>query len=114
MRRARVSISSRSRCLTLRSRWPKRWRPVLFASETPGGSFALGHPEKLVDFGYRAVHEMTVTSKALIAVFYGRAAGFSYWNSCSNGGRQGLMEAQRFPADFDGIVAGSPAANWTG
>ena len=83
-------------------------------SETPGASFALGHPEKLIDFGHRAIHEMTVQSKALIAAFYGRAPRLSYWNSCSNGGRQGLMEAQRYPADFDAILAGAPAANWTG
>lgn len=83
-------------------------------SETPGGSFAMGHPEKLVDFGSGAVHEMTVASKTVIAAFYGNAPKLSYWNSCSNGGRQGLMEAQKFPKDFDGIVAGSPAANWTG
>ena len=81
---------------------------------TPGASFALDHPEKLTDFGYRAVHEMTVTAKALIAAYYGTGAKLAYWNSCSNGGRQGLMEAQRYPDDFDGIVAGAPAANWTG
>src|SRR3989442_8000384 len=84
------------------------------SAATPGASFALDHPEKLVDFGYRAVHEMTVKAKALIAAYYGREAGLSYWNSCSNGGRQGLMEAQRYPDDFDGIVAGAPAANWIG
>jgi tannase/feruloyl esterase len=84
------------------------------SSETPGGSFAPGHPEKLTDYGYRAVHEMTVHAKTVIRGFYGRAARFSYWNSCSNGGRQALMEAQRYPQDFDGIVAGAPAANWTG
>jgi len=81
---------------------------------TPGGSFALGHPEKLIDYGYRAIHEMTVFSKQVIEQHYGKASRFSYWNGCSNGGRQGLMEAQRFPADYDGIVAGSPAVNWTG
>ena len=69
----------------------------------------LGHPEKLVDFGYRAVHEMTVVAKAIINAFYGSRPKFSYWNSCSSGGRQGLMEAQRFPADYDGIIAGAPA-----
>ena len=84
------------------------------SAETPGASFVPGHPEKLIDYGYRAVHEMTVAAKQLIAAHYGRAARLSYWNSCSNGGRQGLMEAQRYPADFDGIVAGAPAANWTG
>ena len=52
---------------------------------------------------------MTVEAKALIAAFYSQPARHSYWNSCSTGGRQGLMEAQRFPADFDGIVAGAPA-----
>jgi feruloyl esterase len=73
------------------------------------GSFALGHPEKLIDFGYRSQHEMTVKSKAIIQAFYGSAAKMSYWNGCSTGGRQGLKEAQRFPDDYDGIVAGAPA-----
>ncbi len=72
-------------------------------------SFAMGHPEKLTDFAYRAVHEMTVTSKAIVQNFYGSAPRYSYWNGCSTGGRQGLKEAQKFPADFDGIVAGAPA-----
>ena len=75
------------------------------------GSFALGHPEKLIDFAYRAVHEMTVKSKAVIAAFYGDGPKFSYWNGCSTGGKQGLAEAQRYPADFDGIIAGAPAIN---
>ena len=73
------------------------------------GIFAMGHPEKMIDFGYRAVHEMTVKAKALITAFYGRAPRFSYWNGCSTGGRQGLKEAQRFPDDFDAILAGAPA-----
>jgi Tannase and feruloyl esterase len=77
-------------------------------------SFALGHPEKLIDFAYRSEHEMTTLSKAIIAAFYGDAPHFSYWNGCSAGGKQGLKEAQQYPGDFDGIVAGSPAANWTG
>jgi feruloyl esterase len=76
--------------------------------------FALGHPEKLVDFGYRSVHDMTVAAKTVIAAFYGNAPKFSYWNGCSAGGRQGLKEAQRFPTDFDGIIAGAPASDWTG
>jgi tannase/feruloyl esterase len=71
--------------------------------------FAVGHPEKIVDFSYRAVHEMTVKAKAVITAFYGRGPRLSYWNGCSTGGRQGLMEAQRYPEDFDGIVAGAPA-----
>ena len=77
------------------------------------GSFALGHPEKLVDFGYRAVHEMTVQAKSIIAAYYGGAPRFSYWNGCSSGGKQGLKEAQRYPADYDGIIAGAPANYWT-
>ena len=82
--------------------------------EGASASFAFGHPEKLTDFGYRAAHEMTVASKAIITKFYGRAPKLSYWNGCSAGGRSALMEAQRYPADFDGIVAGSPGLNWTG
>ena len=73
------------------------------------GSFALGHQEKLIDFGYRSEHEMTVKSKAIIKAFYGNAPQFSYWNGCSTGGRQGLKEAQMFPNDYDGIIAGAPA-----
>ncbi|HET9830784.1 MAG TPA: tannase/feruloyl esterase family alpha/beta hydrolase [Vicinamibacterales bacterium] len=75
------------------------------------GSFALGHPEKLTDFGYRAVHEMTVQAKAVIDTYYGAAPKLSFWNGCSLGGRQGITEAQRYPADFDAIVAGAPAVN---
>jgi feruloyl esterase len=72
-------------------------------------NFAVGHPEKLVDFAYRAVHESTLKAKALLTVFYDSAPRYSYWNGCSTGGRQGLMEAQRYPDDFDAIVAGAPA-----
>ena len=71
--------------------------------------FAIGHPEKVTDFAYRAVHEMTVKSKAIITAFYDRGPRLSYWNGCSTGGRQGLMEAQKYPDDFDGIIAGAPA-----
>jgi feruloyl esterase len=76
-----------------------------------GGSatFAVDHPEKLVDFAYRAVHEMTVQSKAIIGKYYNRGPRLSYWNGCSTGGRQGLMSAQKYPEDFDAIVAGAPA-----
>jgi feruloyl esterase len=77
-------------------------------------SFALGHPEKVVDFGWRAVHEMTVVSKKVVASYYDAGPRFSYWNGCSAGGRQALKEAQRFPADFDGIIAGAPGLDWTG
>jgi Tannase and feruloyl esterase len=77
-------------------------------------AFALGHPEKLTDFAYRAVHETTLAAKKIIAAYYDNAPRRSYWTGCSQGGRQGLKEAQRFAADFDGIVAGAPAADWTG
>lgn len=79
---------------------------------TQGAEWALGHPEKLIDYGYRGVHEMTVEAKAIVKAFYGNDAKRSYFASCSNGGRQALMEAQRFPDDYDGILAGAPANNW--
>jgi len=82
--------------------------------EGGSASFALGHPEKLTDFGYRAAHEMTLASKAIIANYYGQSSKLSYWNGCSAGGRSALMEAQRYPTDFDGIIAGSPGLDWTG
>lgn len=76
-------------------------------------SFALGHPEAVVDFGYRAAHEMTVQARRLIRAFYGRSAERAYWAGCSTGGKQGLTEAQRFPDDYDAIIAGAPANDWT-
>jgi len=76
-------------------------------------TWALGHPEKVIDFGYRAVHEMTVKSKATVEAFYGSGPKYSYWNGCSEGGRQGMGEAQRYPADFNGILAGSPVFQFT-
>jgi hypothetical protein len=79
---------------------------------TQGADWALGHSEKVVDYGYRAVHEMTVTAKTIVKAFYGDDAKRAYFASCSNGGRQALMEAQRFPEDYDGIIAGAPANNW--
>jgi feruloyl esterase len=74
--------------------------------------FALGHPEKLIDYAWRSEHEMTVKAKAIIAAFYGNGPKLSYWNGCSAGGKQAMKEAQRFPADFDGIVAGAPGLDW--
>ncbi|WAT17528.1 tannase/feruloyl esterase family alpha/beta hydrolase [Aurantiacibacter sp. MUD11] len=71
--------------------------------------WAVGHPERLVDFGHRAVHVTTVAAKALVREFYGRGPDLSLWNSCSTGGRQGLMAAHRYPDDFDAISAMAPA-----
>jgi len=79
--------------------------------EGGGTGFAIGHPEKVIDFAYRAVHEMTVAAKSLIVAHYGRAARLAYWQGCSTGGRQGLMSALRYPEDFDGMIAGAPANN---
>ena len=70
--------------------------------------WAVGHPEKVIDYAYRSKHLVTVAAKGLIEVYYGRAATHSYFNSCSNGGRQGLMEVQRYPGDFDGVIVGAP------
>jgi feruloyl esterase len=79
------------------------------AADGPNGMFALGHPEKIVDFAYRAVHETTVQSKQLIKTFYDRPAQYSYFKGCSTGGRQAVMAAERYPEDYDGIIAGALA-----
>jgi feruloyl esterase len=71
--------------------------------------FAVGHREKLIDFGYRAIHEMTVKAKTILAAYYGKKERLSFWVSCSTGGRQGLMEAYRYPEDYDGISSMAPA-----
>jgi len=83
------------------------------SSAVPGAAWAVGHPEKLIDFGYRAVHETSVQAKAIVNAFFGRDATRSYFDGCSDGGREALMEAQRYPEDFDGIIAGAPASNWS-
>jgi feruloyl esterase len=83
------------------------------AASGTDAKWALGHREKIIDFGYRAIHEMTQAGQALTQAFYGERPRHSYFASCSNGGRQALMEAQRFPADYDGIMAGAPANFWT-
>lgn len=75
-------------------------------------AFALGHPEKVIDFADRAVHEMTVQAKAIVNAYYGSAPSRSFWNGCSQGGRQAITEAAKYPADFDGIVAGASGINW--
>ncbi len=81
--------------------------------EGNNAAFIAGHPEKLIDFAYRAVHEMTIAAKSIIAAEYGRGPKYSYWNGCSSGGRQALIEAQRYPRDFDGIIAGDPSNDST-
>jgi tannase/feruloyl esterase/alpha/beta hydrolase family protein len=73
--------------------------------------FGIGHPEKIVDWAYRSVHEMTRIAKAVAERATGRAPARSYFTGCSTGGQQALSEAQRYPADYDGIVAGDPGNN---
>jgi feruloyl esterase len=82
-------------------------------AEGVDASWAYKHPEKVIDFGYRGLHDTTENAKAIVKAFYGRAAQRAYFDSCSDGGREALMEAQRFPEDFDGILAGAPANFWT-
>lgn len=77
------------------------------------GSWSLGNPQAVVDFGWRAIHETTETAKRLVRAYYGAGPRLSYFLGCSRGGGQGLMEAQRFPGDFDGILVGAPAYHWT-
>ena len=69
--------------------------------------------QRVIDYGYRAIHEMTLKAKAVIDAYYGKAPQYSYFNGCSTGGRQGLMEAQRFPNDYDGIISGAPVNTFT-
>jgi hypothetical protein len=75
--------------------------------------WAINHPEKVIDYGYRAVHETSTHAKEIIDAYYGQAPSYSYFNGCSDGGREALMEAQRFPEDFNGIIAGAPANSVT-
>jgi len=83
-----------------------------------GGGFALNPANDMlnegliVDFASRSLHEMTLKAKAVIKAYYGKPQNYAYWNGCSTGGRQGWMEAQMFPEDYDGILAGAPAFNW--
>ncbi len=78
------------------------------------GTFVLSNPQKAIDYAYRAVHVTATTGKQMAAAFYAKKVQRSYWNSCSNGGRQGLLEAQRYPDDFDGVIANAPWVNQTG
>ena len=82
-------------------------------AQAEDASWAFGHPEKIKDFGWRAVHLTTERAKDVIKAYYGKTATKAYFDSCSDGGREALMEAQRFPEDYDGILAGAPANNWT-
>ena len=77
--------------------------------QDPGGKWAIGHPEKMIDFAYRSTHEMTLKAKQLVQAFYDKPPQRSYFSSCSTGGRMAVMEAQRYPQDYDGIVAGALA-----
>ncbi len=84
------------------------------ARKEPGATFVMSNPQKAIDYAYRAVHLTATTAKDITKDYYGKAISRSYWNSCSNGGRQGLIEAQRFADDFDGIVANAPWVSQTG
>ena len=76
--------------------------------------FVVGNQVAIDDYAWRATHEMTVAAKVLVARYYGVAASKAYYNACSNGGRQAMREVQQFPADYDGVISGSAAMNWTG
>ena len=104
--------------LPAKRHWTARWTNSC-AGATPTAStdtghlsteqwWAIGHPEKATDYLYRAKHVTTVAAKAIIAAYYGQPPSRSYFSSCSNGGRQGLIEAQRYPDDFDGLIIGAP------
>lgn len=84
------------------------------ARREPGASFVMSNPEKAIDYAYRAVNLTAVTAKDITQAYYGRTIAYSYWNSCSNGGRQGMVEAERYPQDFDGVLAMSPWVDQTG
>ena len=82
-------------------------------AESTDASWAYGHPEKVKDFGWRAVHLTAVRARQIITAYYGKPEQKAYFDACSDGGREALMEAQRFPEDYDGILAGAPANAWS-
>jgi feruloyl esterase len=77
--------------------------------QSRGAGFIPGHPEKFIDFAYRAEHETTAEAKTLVKALYARPSSRAYWQGCSGGGREGLIQAHRYPDEFDGIIAGDPA-----
>jgi feruloyl esterase len=83
------------------------------SSSAINGDGLVGHPDRWADWGWRSTHEMTIAAKQIIRAYYGREPERSYFSGCSTGGEQAMMEAQRFPDDYDGIVAGAPANNRT-
>lgn len=107
-----IHLSNDSSCL------PAQNGELVLASTDMGhnggmdASWAAGHPWRVIDFAYRGVHVTTLATKAIIAAYYGQQPKYSYFAGCSDGGREALMEAQRFPEDFDGITAGAPAMNF--
>jgi len=106
-------IDYRSLAVAVLQRYASAATDTGHAAEGTDAAWALYHPKKIVDFAYRAIHEMTAVGKAAAKAFYGDAPKRAYFSNCSNGGRQALMEAQRYPDDYDGIIAGAPANYWT-
>ncbi len=84
------------------------------ARAEPAASFGFNNTAKTVDYAFRAVHLTAETAKRIAHAYYDQPVKYSYWNACSTGGRQGLVEAQRFPQDFDGVIAGSPVLDFSG
>ncbi len=110
-------IRSGRRSAMGRCKWDSRSRKptrVTMPRKEPGGSFVMSNPRKALDYAYRAVNLTATTAKEVTRRYYGKAVSRSYWNSCSNGGRQGLIEAERYPRDFDGILVNSPWVDQTG
>lgn len=83
------------------------------ATAVSDASWAIGFPERVIDFAYRATHETAVASKAIVRGYYAKAASYAYFNGTSTGGRDGLMSAQKYPTDFNGVLAGPALINWT-
>lgn len=110
-------ISYRAMALALRRGYATVSTDTGHVNTPPGNGFdstwAMGHPELVADFGYRGLHLATVNGKAIVQAFYSKAPAHSYYVGCSKGGQQGMMEAQRFPDDYDGLLVGDPANNWT-